>query len=75
VVLLPVESEESDLSKLGNLFAKFESSVKEGPWLQFVGYMLAFGGLLGHAHKFGVPLAYVGLGVSMAGFLYDKIYP
>jgi hypothetical protein len=45
--------------------------IKEGPWLQFVGYMVAFGGLVTH-HPV---VTYVGLGVSMAGWLYKKIYP
>jgi hypothetical protein len=52
-----------------------EKYVKLAPWLQFVGYMLALGGLLALRHWFGVPLAYVGIGVSFAGFVYDKIYP
>lgn len=49
--------------------------VKLAPFLQFVGYMLALGGLVGSHHWFGVPLAYIGCGVSFAGFIYDKIYP
>lgn len=52
-----------------------ENYVKVAPWLQFVGNMLAFGGLLALSHWYGKPLAYVGLGVSMAGFCYDRIYP
>jgi hypothetical protein len=52
-----------------------DNYVKLAPWLQFVGLMLAFGGLLALGHWFGKPLAFVGLGVSMAGFVYDKIYP
>ena len=63
------------MASLASLLDAFEKNVKIAPWLQFVGYMLAFGGLLGLHHKFGVPLAYVGLGVSMAGYLYKKIYP
>ena len=51
-----------------------ENYVKLAPWLQFVGLMLAVGGLIGSHHWFGVPLAYVGIGVSFAGFVYDKIY-
>lgn len=54
-----------------SLLSAFESNVKIGPWLQFVGYMLAFGGLIFAGHI----AAFVGLGVSMAGFLYNKIYP
>jgi hypothetical protein len=49
--------------------------VKLAPFLQFVGLMLALGGLLALRHWFGVPLAYVGIGVSFAGFVYDMIYP
>jgi hypothetical protein len=52
-----------------------EQYVKIAPWLQFVGYALATGGLLARAHFFGVPLCYVGIFVSFAGFLYKKIYP
>jgi hypothetical protein len=54
-----------------SLLSAFEQNVKLAPWLQFVGYMLAFGGLVTR-HPI---LAYVGLGVSMAGWLYKKIYP
>lgn len=54
---------------------KIEKYIKIGPWLQFVGLMLAIGGLLALAHWYGKPLAYVGIGVSFAGFVYDKIYP
>jgi hypothetical protein len=52
-----------------------EKYVKLAPWLQFVGLALATGGLLGVHHWFGVPLGYVGIFVSFAGFVYDKIYP
>jgi hypothetical protein len=51
-----------------------EQYVKIAPWLQFVGLMLAVGGLLSLKHWVGLPVAYVGIGVSFAGFLYDKIY-
>ena len=57
-----------------SLLANLDKYIKIAPWLQFVGYMLAFGGLLGLHHFFGKPLAYVGLGVSMAGYLYKKLY-
>lgn len=60
---------------LSYIFNNIDNYIKEGPWLQFVGYMLTFGGLLGHSHWFGVPLAYLGLGIGMAGYLYKKIYP
>lgn len=52
-----------------------EEYVKPAPWLQFVGIMLAFGGLLALSHWYGKPLAFLGLGVSMAGFVYNQIYP
>jgi hypothetical protein len=52
-----------------------EQYIKVAPWLQFVGYALAVGGLLSLNHWIGKPLAYVGLFVSFAGFLYKKIYP
>ena len=54
---------------------KFEQYVKIAPWLQFVGLALATGGLLALRHWFGVPLAYVGIFVSFAGFVYHQIYP
>lgn len=49
--------------------------VKLAPWLQFVGLMLVLWGLLALSHWFGKPLAFVGVGVSFAGFIYHKIYP
>jgi hypothetical protein len=49
--------------------------IKIKPWLQFVGYMLAFGGLIFITHPIAKVVAYVGLGVSMAGYLYNKLYP
>jgi hypothetical protein len=52
-----------------------DNYIKIAPWLQFVGLALAVGGLLAHAHWVGVPMAYVGIFVSFAGFIYDKIYP
>jgi hypothetical protein len=65
-----------------NFLNWFETQIIEDQWLQFVGYMLAFGGLIGTAlnsskTQFHVALAvsFVGLGVSMAGWLYKKIYP
>lgn len=63
----------SDMSFLDS----FESAVKIKPWLQFVGYMVAFGGLiLTSKHgNLGPIVSYVGLGMSFAGFLYNKIYP
>jgi hypothetical protein len=63
------------MSKIGEIFAKLDNYIHPGPWLQFVGYILAFGGLIAHSHWFGVPLAYLGLGISFAGSLYDRIYP
>jgi len=53
-----------------------EQYVKIAPWLQFVGLMLAFGGLIfvvdyPHLAKL---VAFTGLGVSTAGFVYEKIY-
>ena len=49
--------------------------VKIGPFLQFLGYMVALGGLIWHTHWYGVPTAYGGIGLSFAGYLYDKLYP
>lgn len=58
-----------------SLLTKFEQNVKIAPWLQFVGYALAVGGLLSLEHFIGKPLAYVGIFVGFAGFVYDRIYP
>jgi hypothetical protein len=44
-------------------------------WLQFTGLMLAFGGLIYVNHPLGKLVAFVGLGVSAAGFCYSLIYP
>lgn len=49
--------------------------VKLPAFLQFVGLMLAIGGLLALNHAIGKPLAYVGIGISFAGFIYNRIYP
>jgi hypothetical protein len=54
-----------------NILDAVDKYIKIAPWLQFVGYMLAFGGLI-LKHPL---VSYVGLGVSMAGWLYKKIYP
>lgn len=48
--------------------------VKVSPFFQFVGLALATGGLLALSHWFGKPLAYFGIFMSFAGFIYDKIY-
>jgi hypothetical protein len=51
--------------------------VKLPAWLQFVGLMLAFGGLL-FINDYPDPaklVTYLGLGVSSAGFAYTLIYP
>ena len=64
-----------------SILDKVDQYIKIKPWLQFVGYILAFGGLIGvssanshMAHLVAVGVAYVGLGVSMAGWLYNAIY-
>ncbi len=63
---------------------KIEQNVKIKPFLQFVGYMLAYGGLIfactqtchwTHPLEAAFGVAYVGVSVSMAGWLYDVIYP
>jgi hypothetical protein len=56
---------------LSTILNSVDQYIKVKPWLQFVGYMLAFGGLVTH-HPV---LTYVGLGVSMAGWLYNRLYP
>ena len=52
-----------------------EKYVKIAPWLQFVGLMVVVGGLLSLSHWVGKPLAFLGVGVSLAGFVYREIYP
>lgn len=61
---------------LSTIFASIDKDIKIAPWLQFVGLMLAFGGLIfiGEYHAAKL-VAYVGLGVSSAGFAYNLIYP
>jgi len=59
------------------IFDGIDKYVKVKQWLQFVGLMLVFGGLVfivdyPHAAKL---VAYVGAGVSATGFVYDTIYP
>ena len=51
-----------------------EKYVKLAPFLQFLGLAIAVGGLLAHHHWYGVLFCYVGLFVSFAGFVYEKIY-
>jgi len=58
---------------LGNI----DKYIKLKQWLQLVGLMLVFGGLVfitdyPHAAKL---VAYVGASVSTVGFGYDLIYP
>jgi hypothetical protein len=60
---------------ISTVLGSLDKYIKIRPWLQFVGYMLAFGGLVFIGLPFAKIVAYVGLGVSMAGFLYDMIYP
>lgn len=48
--------------------------VKLAPWLQFVGLMLVVGGQLSMSHWFGKPLAFVGVGIALAGLVYRAIY-
>jgi hypothetical protein len=60
---------------LSTVLNSVNNYVKLKPWLQFVGYMLTFGGLIFITHPVAKLVAYVGLGVSMAGYLYNKIYP
>jgi len=54
-----------------SLLDKIDQYVKLPAWLQFVGYMLIAGGLI-LKHPL---VSFAGLGISMAGWLYDKIYP
>jgi hypothetical protein len=60
---------------LSTIFNSIDQYVKLPAWLQFVGLMLAFGGLIFIDHPGAKLVAYVGLGISAAGFAYDKIYP
>jgi hypothetical protein len=60
-----------------SLLDKLDKYVKLAPWLQFVGLMLAFGGLIfiGDYPDPAKLVSYFGLGVSSAGFAYNLIYP
>lgn len=58
-----------------SLLSTFEQNVKIGPWLQHVGTMLAFGGLIFIHHRLGLPAAYMGVALSYTGTLYNRIYP
>lgn len=49
--------------------------VKPAPFFQFLGLMLVIGGLIVGRHLFGELVAYFGVGMSFAGFVFDKIYP
>jgi hypothetical protein len=60
---------------LSTILNSVDKYIKIKPWLQFVGYMLAFGGLVFIEHPIAKVVAFLGLGVSMAGYLYEKIYP
>ncbi len=60
---------------LSTIFNSVDQYIKIKPWLQFVGLMLAFGGLIFIDHHGAKLVAYVGLGISAAGFVYDSIYP
>ena len=50
-----------------------EKYVYLSPWLQMVGVILTFGGLMG-AHGYARWIGFVGLGVAIAGRLYRYVY-
>lgn len=64
-----------------SILNSIDQYIKIGPWLQFVGYMLIVIGLVftgatqGKHLVIGLGTAAVGTGISMAGWLYKKIYP
>ena len=60
---------------LSSLLGSIDKYVKLKPWLQFVGYMLIAGALIFISRPHALLVAYLGLGISMAGYLYDKLYP
>lgn len=75
------------LAKLKALYEKLKAKIAEyfklKQWIQFVGYMLMAGGYVAgtslglghylHAHALGI--IFLGYGVSLAGFVYELIYP
>ena len=76
----------SFFQKLAAAIDNFSTNyIIEDQWLQFVGYMLNFCGLVGMGVSYGLHttfgfivalvLSVVGTGVSMAGWDYKKIYP
>src|SRR4029077_11693491 len=75
---------QGDMS-LSTFLGNVDKFIKIDTWLQIVGYMLLVAGLIGAAwslpHPVDLPVklafgvAFVGVGVSMAGFDYTKIYP
>jgi hypothetical protein len=66
---------------LSTIFNSVDKYVKLKPWLQFVGYMLMAGGYVAHSshhalfHAYAADIAFLGFGISMAGFCYELIYP
>ncbi len=56
------------------LFSKLSEYVKLPAFLQFVGYMGIAGALLVVNGWFGKTIGFISLGVSLAGFLYAKLY-
>ena len=64
-----------------SILSNIDKYIKIKPWLQFVGYMLNAVGLVltgatsGKHMVLTLGLAVLGLGVSMAGYDYKKIYP
>jgi hypothetical protein len=51
-----------------------EEYVYLSPWLQMVGVIVAFGGLMG-AHGAARWIGFLGLGMAIAGRLYRYVYP
>ena len=62
------------LAKVWLVLDKLDQYVKLPTWLQMVGTILCFGGLMG-AHGFARWIGFLGLGMAVVGRLYRYAYP
>jgi len=57
-----------------SVLSNFINNLKLPNWLQAVGVIIAYGGLILHNYKLGIPLSFVGLSIAVIGRLYDFVY-